>query len=67
MLPDTGSKDRFAGVIGMTFKLDPLIALVAGTQSGNTGYAFMVNHAVRIFIQRPPANTVIAVSPKPPS
>ncbi|MFH0727943.1 MAG: methyl-accepting chemotaxis protein [Pseudomonadota bacterium] len=43
--PILDQKDRFAGVICMTFKLEPLIELVAGTQSGETGYAFMVNEA----------------------
>jgi methyl-accepting chemotaxis protein len=43
--PILDQKDHFAGVICMTFKLDPLIALVAGTRSGETGYAFMVNRA----------------------
>ncbi|MDX9786502.1 MAG: methyl-accepting chemotaxis protein [Desulfobacterales bacterium] len=41
--PILDQKERFAGVIGMTFKLDSLAALVAGTKSGETGYAFMVN------------------------
>ncbi len=42
--PILDQRNNFAGVVGMTFKLDPLIQLVADTRSGNTGYAFMANN-----------------------
>ena len=41
--PILDQQDRFAGAIGLTFKLDMLMDLVSKTENGETGYSFMVN------------------------